>query len=172
MTAIDKERRIALADSAHEYIAGFISNHDFETRLHTFLPLRAATDAGLWPIWQQLWWLCFVFGDLDTYRLRGKHRLSKKDRHTALRIVLFLRSDVRYEWAPIDFGLDHSVLWEGILSLVTLGCWGHLQRRLRESRFNEVRLTGTYDIWPFKSRFDYEATLSTACPLSVRVASS
>jgi len=175
-TVIDVERRTKLADATHEYLAGMLTNYEYEKRkgevvtgLSAFTMSRFDTDPLLDPMLQHLVFFNFAHGDLDEYRLTHEYKLTIAQRREVLRWILFLRSDREYEWPPFQWvdgilaDIGHS-----LMSLLTLGYWRKRQRRIADRDFQHFKLAGDYDVWPFMRRSDYEATLAAFCPLYPR----
>ncbi len=172
---VDVARRVELAEGTQEYLAGMLTNYEFERRLQaTDLPMfrqpRPEDDSVLSPMMQRLWNFCYVHGDLDEYRLTNEYRLPMKIRREVLRWVLFLRSDHHYEWPQLQWGPDGIFVDIGhsLLSLLTLGYWRKRQRLIADREFQQFKFAGDYDVWPFIRRSDYEATLASFCPLYPR----
>jgi hypothetical protein len=162
-----------LADGTHEYLAGMLTTYEFERRLHaTDLPVfgapRPDDDPVLSPMVQRLWLSCYVHGDLDEYRLTNEHKLPTESRREVLRWILFLRSDRQYEWPQFQCLADlnrNAGLIHPLLSLLTLGYWGRVQRETFRREAEQFMLAGDHDVWPFKRREDFQAVLAESCPL-------
>lgn len=171
---IDSARRTVLADRIHEYVIGLHTNYEFERLLHeidrpVFGVPNPDDDPVLSPMLERMWLLCLVHGDLDEYRLVGDHRLSREARHDVLRWVLFLRSEMDYEWPVFqctslmqrDAGILHP-----LLSLITLGTWGRIQRQEFNAEVRRFESAGDHDVWPFKQRSDFVESYTRTCPLT------
>jgi hypothetical protein len=163
---VDRVLRDRLADAIHELAAGFITNDEFEDGLLAAgIPL--ATDPSRWPdpaigpIGEVAWCL---YSDTHPYRLNGRHKLPPEGRRAALRWVLFLRSDLEYEWPPFRLINPALVSLSGcLLSLLTLGI---LPRRRFAREFASWQQAGEYGLWPFFRRSDYDAVHRQHCPLA------
>jgi hypothetical protein len=138
---IDKEARDILAENFRHLIAGQITNDQFEDRL------RKSRDAGVnevffcgaWPL----------YDDLHEHKLTGRWAIKKEDWPIAARYILFLKTDLEYEW-PTKTGMK-ELPWT-ILALVTFGLVGKLRNRCRFARSG-----GDSDVWPFFRTADLEA---------------
>ena len=73
-----------------------------------------ALDGAFEYIWSH-------YDDFRTERLRDEWSLTKSERRHVARCVLFLQTDLRYEWPSVRKGGCRSV----IMSLLTLGLWYH-----------------------------------------------
>jgi len=135
---IDRLGRDKLAENLRHLVAGQISNDEYERRI----PLRSK-DRAVEEISDESWYL---YSDLHEYRLRGKYRLKRDARREVGRWILFLKSDLPYEW-PCWPRL--SLMFGNIL---TLGLLAPLVRRW-------FRRFGDSDVWPFIRRADYENCL-------------
>ena len=93
----------------------------------------------------------FLYHDLVRYRLSGAHRLSPAVRREAARWVLFLKSDLPYEWPVERRGVVGSLVWVAV-NVLTLGSFA----RRAQQRFAH---SGEIAVWPFVRRSDYEAAL-------------
>ncbi|MCL5980304.1 MAG: hypothetical protein M1488_06460 [Gammaproteobacteria bacterium] len=140
---VDRAARNQLAEAILALASGCISNDEFEDKR---LP-HTKEDAAIFEVYSNGAW--FLYSDLEEQWLIGKHRLSKATKAHIARWVLFLKTDLPYEW-PVP------TLWQklGLLAanLVTLGIAGRILAR----RF---RAKGDRDVWPFIRRTDYEAAL-------------
>jgi hypothetical protein len=142
---IDRPARNRLAEGIRHLAAGLVDNVEFEVRVpwHSSDPgVRAVFLGGPW----------FLYHDVVRYRLRGTHRLSPALRREAARWVLFLKTDLPYEWPVAHRGSLASVAWM-FLNLVTMGFFARDAQRQFAQR-------GDLAIWPFIRRSDYQAALA------------
>jgi hypothetical protein len=140
---IDRAGRDRLAESIHQLAAGVLTNHEFEDKGEFQSPdsaIRAVFWGGPW----------LLYDDFRNYRLRGKYRLRPAVRKDAARWVLFLKSDLPYEWPLAQPGL--STVLRAVANLATLGLVARRAQRKFERR-------GDITVWPFLRRSDYEAAL-------------
>lgn len=138
---IDRESRRTVCELLRHLAAGQISNDQFEDRL----PGRS-DDPAIFEIRHQAW---LLYSDLREYRFVGKNRLSAEHRRAIARWILFLQSDLEYEWPrPAWYVYPLFVLG----NLFTLGLLGQVFTR----RFKRC---GDFDVWPFIRRSDYERPL-------------
>ncbi len=133
---MDRRARDIAAEALQKFMEGSISNREYERRFP-----RTKDDPALWAIYSHTW---FCYSDTSEHTLTGKHALND-ERHAILeRCLLFLRSDLEFQWPPPKF---HP--WYGILRFLGLG-WT-LKRRAQE----EMRI-GDVDVWPFLKKAHYE----------------
>ena len=138
---IDREARTKLGELIRHLVAGLITNDEFDDRR----PI--STDPAIWEVFH--WGAWHLYSDLGEYRLIGKHRLPKEVRREVSRWVLFLKTDLKYEW-PQFSGLQHflhflgSILSFGLLRFALRRYWSRL---------------GDLNVWPFLRRSDYEAAV-------------
>ena len=141
---IDREARTKFAQAIRALVAGQITNDEFEdsrlSRLNTSDPAIAA-------IYQEGAW--HLYSDLEEHRLRGKHAISRTDKSHVARWILFLKTDLPYEWPELR-GKRFFAL--GLGNLLTLG----LANRFYTRWFKQQ---GDIDVWPFIRRQDYETAL-------------
>jgi hypothetical protein len=138
---IDAGSRRTVAELLRHLAAGQITNDQSEDRL----PCDSA-DAAVAQIRQQAW---FLYGDLREYRFVGRDRLSNEHRREVARWIVFLQSDLEYEW-PRMSTVTSALLF--IANLCTLGWAG----RVIAARF---RRHGNLEVWPFIRRSQYDAAL-------------
>jgi hypothetical protein len=166
---IDRTRRDELADAIHLFLAGYSTNDDFDdwlTENELFVstdPSRYA-DALIGPIVENAWCL---YSDTRRYRLVGRDRPGAEERRNVLRWIMFLRSDLEYEWPPQRF--VHPFHYQSgpgcLVLLLTLGLWtpGASEARVR---FDAWTTEGDFAVWPYRRREDFEEALRRTCPLA------
>jgi len=142
-TLIDRPARTAMAEALRHLAAGRISNDQFVERLGLASRDAAVTEIHLNGAW-------YLYDDTREHRLTGRQRLDGEARHEVARWILFLKTDLEYEWPSLR-GLRWMLLL--LLSAVTLGAAGALYRR-------RMRRAGDIEVWPFLRRQDYEAALA------------
>ena len=134
---IDRAGRDRLALFLRRLATGRITNDDYNDEY----PVRSE-DAGIEAIARAGWTL---YSDTWTYRLRGRHALAPETRRAVARCILFLHSDLEYEWSR-----DPSWGFAGVLvGVLTLG-----RVDIRDWKTWEGQ--GDYDLWPFLRRADFD----------------
>lgn len=167
---VDKERRKKLAFHLRHLSIGLISNDEFEDRImddvtYGWLPeqyYRAKEskidDPVIRPILEFTWCL---YDDTFNYSLKGHYKLSDEQIKEIARYILFLHSDIEYDWTYID--LTNPVFrfsFTDILkSIITLGQHYRDLNLRREEEFELMKKTGDFEFWPFKTKSDYEGQL-------------
>lgn len=117
-----------------------LTNDEFEQRW------PASTDPALSAVREAAW---FLYSDLHTYRLAGADRLPFPIRRQVARWVLFLHSDLPYEW-PVE---SRAVkLARSIAGLLTMGV-------ARRPWKTALEVSADADVWPFFRRVDYRRAL-------------
>lgn len=140
---VDKRARLQAGELLRHYAAGQITNDQFEDHFPAGCP-----DVAVREVRSAAWYL---YDDLRQSRFVGTDRLSTDARREIARWVVFLHTNLEYEW-PVRRRLTTSVLT--VANLFTLGLAGRLLR----SRF---RRHGDFDVWPFIRRADYDNALAT-----------
>ena len=139
---VDRVARRELAELLRQLTAGHITNDEFERRAP-----RPSADPAIQAICRDGAW--FLYDDLHEHRLVGKYRVDGRVRSDVARWVLFLETDIEYQW-PIP-----PVPWRLVLvatSLATLGLLAVIMRwRNRRDPDSAV--------WPFRTVAAYESAL-------------
>lgn len=140
---IDRKARDILAKNFRHLICGQISNDQFEDRL------KKSKDAGVCEVFYNGAWP--LYDDLHEHKLTGKWAIPEEGKPIAARYILFLKTDLEYEW-PRKTGIK-EVPW-AYLGLFTFGISSLIRNRIMT---NGER--GDKSVWPFYRRSDYEAAL-------------
>jgi hypothetical protein len=176
---VDKERRKKLALHLRHLSVGLITNDDFEESVmddvsYGWLPdqyYRAKEIENNDPIIRPMLELCWcLYNDTDQYKLTGRHQLSEKELKEIARYILFLHSDLEYEWPYIDptnplFRLSFK---EILLSVLTVGQYYRNKVEKRKNDLEESQALGDYEYWPFLKKEDYDSQLKKQPFLSGR----
>jgi len=141
---IDRDARNRLAEGIRHLVAGITTNDEFEDR-----SLSRSKDLAIHAVFAGGPW--FLYHDVMRHRLRGQYRVSPSVRREAARWVLFLKTDLPYEWPVAHRGFFSSLLWLA-MSIATLGFFARAARR-------QIKNHGDITVWPFIRRADYEASL-------------
>lgn len=137
---IDRTGRDALSFRLRQLASGRITTDTFDNDR----PDRSE-DEALVAIGVAGWGL---YSDFETYRLRGRRALDRETLEAVARSVLFLDSDLPYEWTPL-----RPTLLGALTTIVTLGYTWRRDRR-------EWRAQGPHHLWPFMRESDYQAALA------------
>jgi hypothetical protein len=168
---VDHEGRRELQRRLAQLICGEISNDAF------FLTRFGSTDVSLREIWK--------FGNAlmhDFYPayMRGANKLSPEREEIARRCLLFLSSELEYEWPALSesswcywafvsgclssaLGIIAASFQLRLLSilLVLIGaiacaCSFAYQRRAHRKQLQAFEQTGNKNLWPFFRQSDYD----------------
>ena len=90
-----------------------------------------------------------LYGSFDSHRCRADHALSRSSRRLVARMVLFLRTDLDFEWPDHGYAGFRGGLWR----FVTLGL-------LQERYDRDWQRSRDADVWPFARRPDLKAALA------------
>ncbi len=137
---IDRQARDTAANVLQAFMDGTISNYKYEDGFP-----RSKGDPALHAIHVELW---FYYSDIRQHKLIGKNALSPEARALYERSVLFLKSDLEFQWPPSQLKLRY-----GLLRLLGLG----RSMKRREERKAGV---GEKQYWPFLKKDDYEEWLA------------
>ena len=141
---IDRQARDSAAEKLRHFAAGRISNDALEDSWPTSrcdLAVSQLFRGGAW----------YLYSDTRRYRLVGRDRLSRETRREVARWIVFLKTDLPYEWpTPRAW----SQIFMLLTNLLTLGLAGMIFRRWF-ARHGEIA------VWPFLRRSDFEEALSS-----------
>lgn len=134
---VDRNARNCLAQRLRHLVVGVITNYQFE-RL-----ARRSKDPVIWNLEERLAWP--AYDDLHEHRLTGSHALMYGQRQDFARAVLFLKTDLEYQWA----------------SQRSLRAFLNSTFRLRPLRqIPPMKMEGgDVRVWPFYRKTDYTDAL-------------
>ena len=89
---VHRDARTELATCLQRLVSGDMTNDEFDSRYDRW---ENTGDAAVAEIARFGWGL---YSDSHPYRLKGGYAVSEDDRQLADRAVLFLQSDLEYEW--------------------------------------------------------------------------
>ena len=115
------------------------------------MPLTA--DPAVAAIWDTAW---AYYSDMREHRLRGPDRLHPDTKRAWIRWILFLDSDLQYEWPAIrhpgnDPEAQRSDMWAWLTSALKKDSAKPFEQRFTKS--------GHYPVWPFFSAREYRLAL-------------
>jgi hypothetical protein len=139
---LDRENRRRVAELLRHFVAGQITNDEFEIRSP-----RRSRDLAVRQILSEGAW--FLYDDRHEHRLTGKYKLTPEARENVARWILFLETDLPYEWPVMPFALRFALM---PLNLMTVGLLGRLVQRYASRG-------GPVELWPFRRAWDYNAAL-------------
>ena len=150
---IDTTARKKLAELLRHLVSGVITNDEFEDGL------PSSQDEAVVAIYEQAW---LLYDDLHEHRLTGKWRVPDDSRTIIARWILFLHSELPYEW-PV-WRLTGPRIWgRALRGLLTFGQSVRTERVKFES-------SGDYTVWPFFRHEDFDH--AKAEPVLLRGAAS
>jgi hypothetical protein len=148
---IDRKGREATATAVHELLGKYVSFEDF----YYSYPARSIDDAvnavrsGIF------------FAPTDG---EGGVDFDRNSRKAVLRSVLFLRSDLEYEWSRFSMGCGSC-----LLSLLSCGLYIPLWHWLHREEIkiaNAQDAAGDVSVWPFYRKSDFDAEYAKSCPFA------
>ena len=157
---VDLPARKVASQLLRNFVAGHISNDEFEDAQ----PIT--NDLAIGAIWDTAW---VLYDDLKEHRLIGKYRLPPDQRRACVRWILFLHSDLLYEWPTIYLpGIDPASRTQRSF----LKRLFSVHQDLSEENAAQFLSLGHYPVWPFLRVVDYKNALSKPRLLSASAASN
>ena len=142
---VDRESRNRLAESLRHLVSGQITNDQFETAAWIESD-DSVIDTVKWQAW-------LLYGDLHEHKLTGSDAVSKSDRRVVARFILFLQSDLEYEWPRHPYDGVVGVVARVLSYVLSFGAIPrHVDKRWKAA--------GDFDVWPFLRREEYEDALA------------
>jgi hypothetical protein len=137
-----REKRDRALELVERFLSGEISSDDLADNYP-----RDKNDPAVGAIYERLW---FFWDDRHKHKLTGRHQLAPEVRALFERSIMFLRSDLEYEWPPIQW----DSLTQAFLRLLGL-------RKIADKRSDEwtkkLKSDGNLEVWPFIRDGDYAA---------------
>ena len=133
---IDFAARKEAAELARRFVAGQISNFEFENNF------PSSKDPAMWAIEDTLW--CF-YNDSEEHQLKGKWSVPEETKELMLRWVMFLYSDIEYEWPKISYPGVRPIQY---------GMFGKLFNRHKKQ--HAFLNSGDIEFWPFINKESFE----------------
>ena len=174
---VDREARDRVAVDLRRLVTGRMINVEFDDRYYR--RWKESQDLAVSEIAKFAWGL---YGSDRSYRLKGRHAVAPEAKRAAARAILFLHTNLEYQW-PVQpeiklrwlllpgcyLVLWIAALWGSFVSRLS-GAWGIVFMGLAavpvvfwlvgRSRFRKERTlfnrSGDVDVWPFISRADFE----------------
>jgi hypothetical protein len=140
---VDRRARALFSESIRALVAGQITNDEFEDQR---LAELNTSDPAILAIYEEAI-LGGLYSDLHEYRLRGKYAVSRGDKSHVARWILFLRTELPYEWPRLEGFRYMALLLANFLSFC-------LASRFYRRWFAKH---GDLEIWPFIREEDYVA---------------
>lgn len=131
---IDRIARNAMAEATRHYLAGLSTNFRFDDALREI----QSADVAIKAIRAQLW---LIYDDLREHRAKNDWQLSAHQREIVVRTILFLKSDIEYQWPTVP---AWYVALRPLIGVMTLG--GVVRRLDRAYEFKDFD-----NVWPFRN---------------------
>jgi|SRR6185312_2446578 len=178
---IDRERRKRLAYHMRQLSVGSVSNDGFESDIlddvtYGWLPEQyyrstyaRTDDPVIVPILEVCWGL---YDDTRHHHLVGSDRLSPESLKIIAHCILFLHTDLEYEWPAFDTRspIFSFSLVDFLICLLTLGQNFRTKRKAQYLAYEAFKKTGDFDYWPFYRKSDYDNHLTKQPFLSKHLA--
>ena len=140
---IDRTARDRVAEVARHYVAGISTNFALDDALFEL----ESNDRCIGAIRRQLW---LIYDDLREHRNYGQWTLTSEQREVITRIIMFLKTDIEYQWPAVPG-------WYGtlrpILRLLTLGAASQALDERYAFQDND-------NVWPFHSQSEIQEARS------------
>ena len=141
---VDRQARDIAAAVIRQFIDGIITNVEYERKFP-----RNKQDPALWAVDSHMW---FYFSDVSEHTLTGKHALNDEGLAFFERCILFLRTDLEFDWPTPRISLKYTI--------IRLLGFGWALKRQEEKHEMEMRAIGDTEVWPFLKKTDYEKAVS------------
>ena len=102
-----------------------------------------------------------LYNEMYNHKLVGQHKLSDEQIKEIARFILFLHSDLEYDWTYVDFTnpFIRFSFKDILINIMTLGKYYEDLKLTREQEFALMKKSGDFDFWPFKTKIEYELQL-------------
>lgn len=167
---VDQKRRKILATHLRHLSTGQITNDEFEKSViedvtFGWLPEQyyrskesQSDDPVIRPVLEMAWCL---YDDTRNHRLKGTESLSNFAINEIARCILFLHSDIEYTWEYVD--MTNPIMrfsFKDILkSVLTFGQFYNDAKQTRDQEIEQMKSSGDFELWPFKTKKEYEKQL-------------
>lgn len=154
MTVLREVRR-QLAEDLEELLDGAITDAEFENRYERLaaklrkMGVDFEEDRVVPMVKAQVWQ---VFEGPEPWKRDAQHPIHPSTEVMFRKLILFLRSDLEYEWPFARYPSFEEQCRGLLMNLLTLG--GEARRRGRE-----FSAAGDVEVWPFLRAVDYEREL-------------
>jgi len=129
---VDRDARNEATRVIREFADGEVSNEQYEKQYP-----KSDSDPALSEIFLQIW---FLYSDMTEHKLAGKYALGAEQSAFVERCILFLTSDLEFEWPPQMLHLRRTFL------------------RYLALEKTETTASGNETVWPFFHDYQYEET--------------
>ena len=149
---INREERDKYAQLLRDFISGKITNFEYEDKFDEQILI---SDTAIDQIYCEMW---HTYCDIRKHKLTDSqwYQDDREFNKTVIRFVLFLHSDLEYEWPRKSIG-------KLLLNLLSFGICNKLDTT------KEMKEDGDINVWPFFREKDYEHALSNPRLLNAKV---
>ena len=138
---VDRKARDEFAELLRHFIAGRITNEEFEHQV----PIPSK-DLAIFEIWWLAAWP--LYDDFDEHTLTEEYRASDDERREIVKCILFLKTDQEYQWPR------HSTLKQLLGDLRYLVTFGRVPVYSSYELLDAA--AGDLEAWPFIHLKDLE----------------
>lgn len=167
---VDTKKRKILSTHLRHLSTGQITNEVFEEKVmnditYGWLPEQyyrsnksQTDDPVIQPVLELAW---FLYDDTRKHRLKGNDAPSDFTIKEIARCILFLQSDQEYTWDYVD--MTNPIMrfsFKDIMkSILTFGQHYRVAKQTREQEYEQLKKSGDFELWPFKTKAKYEEQL-------------
>ncbi|WP_196893882.1 hypothetical protein [Aureivirga marina] len=137
---MNRKERNLLAENLRHYVSEQITNFEFIDRTEL---INRSEDKAVREISNVFW---FAYDDLKEHLNIGKHKICLENEILVKRFILFLKSDLEYEWKS-----EKRNLLREIYNLLTL----NFPINKSNNAIEENKI-GDKEFWPFFRKEDYK----------------
>lgn len=146
---VDRHARARAAQILRDFVSGKISNDQFAGEC------PRTDDLAVHAIWNTAW---LFYDDFKEHKLTGRYRLPPDQKRACVRWILFLHSDLPYEWPDLTLpGADPAARVERSVFRRLFS----MSNPIDEEQATRFLSAGHYPVWPFLRVADYKRTLSS-----------
>ncbi|MCX5635581.1 MAG: hypothetical protein NTW55_07075 [Planctomycetota bacterium] len=168
---IDKVRREKLALHLRQYVSCRFNNQQLEDRIANdvsdgWLPEQyyrsknTDCDSVIMPMLEHIWCL---YDDTRFHRARKKYAIKGEVREQVARWILFLHSDLEYQWPLLrftDYWFYNNIKFSRWLRYIN-PFYNRVKVRIDKAKqeWENFQKVGDFNYWPFINKDTFEAEL-------------
>ena len=156
---VDVAARKSAATTLRKFMSGQITNDKFE------VTMPITSDPSIGAAWESAW---LYYSDMQRHKLIGNHRRHPDARKQWSRWILFLDSNLPYQWPEIaeHHNDPHKGPQTGFIQMLRRAFGRKTLTTGQRSQINRAQ----FAVWPFFSQRDYRQALQHPKRLSFRPA--
>jgi hypothetical protein len=159
---IDSHARHHFRQVIYRFLACEISSDDFEEEA------LVLEDDSLDPCIKAIYGMLWQTYSEGTEKLTGQHGLTDSDKELYARCLLFLGSNIEYQWPDDKGAFTRGDCRLGpVVRVLTLGLSNIVDKAI-EAQYREFdeqfRSHGDFDVWPFLTRADHDQEIARQIP--------